>query len=115
MKKWQIENSEISKILVRVFLFPSFRFCTRVKIENSDLNISENFFRDFRGFGVFDQVSLCYHVEKNEARCNQNDVVIVFSDVIDIDYNEIVSFGFHQKCFFGSESSNNGEFLPEGT
>ena len=26
MKKWQIENSEISEILFRVFLFPSFPF-----------------------------------------------------------------------------------------
>ena len=114
MKKWQIENSEISKILVRVFLFPSFRFCTRVKIENSDLKISENFFRDFRGFGVFDQVSLCYHVEKNEARCNQNDVVIEFSDVIDIDYNEIVSFGFHQKCFLVLKVRIMESFYPKG-
>ena len=39
----------------------------------------------------------------------------VFPDVIDIDYNVIVSFGFHQKCFFGSESLNNGEFLLEWT
>ena len=63
MKKWQIENSETSEIseileiLFRVFLFPSFRFCPTAKIENSDINMSENFFRDFRdfrGFRVFD-------------------------------------------------------------
>ena len=40
MKKWQIENSEKSEIseisekLLRVFLFPSFRFCPTAKIEN---------------------------------------------------------------------------------
>ena len=54
MKKWQIENSEISEILFRVFLFPSFRFCPRAKIENSYLKISEKNSRDFRGFRVFD-------------------------------------------------------------
>ena len=57
MKKWQIENSEISEIseiLFRVFLFPSFRFCPTAKIENSDLKISEKNFRDFQGFQVFD-------------------------------------------------------------
>ena len=43
--------------------------------------------------------SRCCHVEKNEARCNQNDIVTVFSDVIDIDYNAVVSLGFHQKSF----------------
>ena len=51
MKKWQIKKSEI---LFRVFLFTSFRFCPRVKIENSDLKISEKSFQDFRGFQVFD-------------------------------------------------------------
>ena len=57
MKKWQIENlgkSEISKIsekLFRVFLFPSFRFYPIVKIENSDLKISQ---KNFRGFRVFE-------------------------------------------------------------
>ena len=39
----------------------------------------------------------------------------IFPDVIDIDYNPMVYFDFYQKCFFGSESSNNVEFLPEGT
>ena len=37
MKKWQIENSEkleISEKLFRVFLFSSFRFCPKAKIEN---------------------------------------------------------------------------------
>ena len=41
MKKWQIENSEISKILeilFRVFLFPSFRFCPIAKIEFSEIS-----------------------------------------------------------------------------
>ena len=53
MKKWLIKNSEtseiseISEILFRVFLFPSFRFCPKDKIENSDLRISEKYFRDF--------------------------------------------------------------------
>ena len=56
MKKWQIKNSERSEIsekLFRVFLFPSFRFCPTVKIENSDLKILEKNFQDFqdlRGF-----------------------------------------------------------------
>ena len=63
MKKWQIETSEtseiseISEILFRVFLFPSFRLWLQAKIENLDLKISENNFRDFRdyrGFQVFD-------------------------------------------------------------
>ena len=53
--------------------------------------------------------------KKNKARCNQKDVMTVFLDVIDIEYNAMVSFGFHQKMFFGSRSSNNGEFLPERT
>ena len=47
-------------------------------------------------------------MEKNEARSNQN-------DVIDIDYSVIVPFGLSSEMFFGSENSNNGEFLPEGT
>ena len=47
MKKWQIENSEISEILFRVFLFPNFRFCPSAKIENSDLKISEKNLRVF--------------------------------------------------------------------
>ena len=57
MKKWQIENSEtseISEILFRVFLVPSFRVCPRAKIKNSDLKISEKNFWDFWGFWVFD-------------------------------------------------------------
>ena len=57
MKKWQIENSEtseISEILFRVFLFPSFRFCPVAKIENSELQISEKNFRVLRVFRVFD-------------------------------------------------------------
>ena len=61
MKKWQIENSvtsEISEILLRVLLFPSFQFYPTTKIENSDLKTSEKNFRDFRvfrGFRLFDQ------------------------------------------------------------
>ena len=39
----------------------------------------------------------------------------IFPDLIDIDYNPVASFDFYQKCFFGSESSNNVKFLPEGT
>ena len=56
MKKWQIKNSEtleILEILFRVFLFPSFRFYPTAKIKNSDLKISEIFFRDFRDFRRF--------------------------------------------------------------
>ena len=59
MKKRQIENSEtseileISEILFRVFLLPSFRFCLTAKIENLDLKISEKNFRDFRDFREF--------------------------------------------------------------
>ena len=58
MKKWQIENSEtseiseISEILFWVFLFPSFRFCSIAKIENSDLKILEKNFRVFRVFDL---------------------------------------------------------------
>ena len=52
MKKWQIENLETSEILFRVFLFPSFRFCTIAKIENSDLKISGKNFRVFRVFDL---------------------------------------------------------------
>ena len=47
MKKWQIENSvtsEISEILLRVLLFPSFQFYPTTKIENSDLKTSEKNF-----------------------------------------------------------------------
>ena len=54
MKKWHIENletSEISEKLFRVFLFPSFRFCPTAKIENLDLKISG---KNFRGLRVFD-------------------------------------------------------------
>ena len=69
MKKWQIENSETSEILeilFRVFLFPSFRFCPTAKIENSDINISEKFFRDFRGFRVFDLAGDSLSFRKDE-------------------------------------------------
>ena len=52
MKKWQIENSEISEKLFRVFLFPSLRFCPIAKIKNSDLKISEKNFEDFRVFDL---------------------------------------------------------------
>ena len=58
MKKWQIEIletseiSEISEILFWVFLFPSFRFCSIAKIENSDLKILEKNFRVFRVFDL---------------------------------------------------------------
>ena len=50
MKKWQIENSERSRIseisqkLFLVFLFPSFQFFPTTKIENSDLKILEKNF-----------------------------------------------------------------------
>ena len=50
MKKWQIENSEksetseISEKLFRVFLYPSFRFCSTTKIKNSNLKISQKNF-----------------------------------------------------------------------
>ena len=53
MKKWQIENSEtseileISEILFRVSLFPSFQFDPVAKIEKSDLKISEKNFQVF--------------------------------------------------------------------
>ena len=65
MKKWQIENSEtseISEILFRVFLFPSFRFCPIAKIENSDLKISE---KNFRVFRVFDLASKIISLKKS--------------------------------------------------
>ena len=56
MKKWQIENSEtseISEILFRVFLFPSFRFCPTGKVEQWDLKTSGKIFPVFRDFRVF--------------------------------------------------------------
>ena len=57
MKKWQIENSEKSEISEKSYsefsFFPSFRFCSTAKFENSDLKISEKIFRDFRDFQVF--------------------------------------------------------------
>ena len=58
--------------------------------------------------------SLCCYVEKNEAGSNQNIVMTLFPDVIDINYND----GFiwlSSEIFLVSESSNNGEILPEGT
>ena len=62
MKKWQIENSEISEMLFRVFLFPSFRFCPIAKIENSDLKISG---KNFRVFRVFDLAVMQTSIQKN--------------------------------------------------
>ena len=65
MKKWQIENSETSEIsdileiLFRVFLFPSFRFCPKAKIENSDLKISEKKFRVFDLANVSTATTTC--------------------------------------------------------
>ena len=53
MKKWQIENSEtseileISEILFRVSLFPSFQFDPVDKNKKSDLKISEKNFQVF--------------------------------------------------------------------
>ena len=55
MKKWEIENlekSEISEKLFRVFLFSSFQSFPTAKIQSSDLKISEKNSRDFRGFQV---------------------------------------------------------------
>ena len=57
MKKWEIENlekSEISEKLFRVFLFSSFQSFPTAKIQSSDLKISEKNSRDFRGFQVFE-------------------------------------------------------------
>ena len=63
MKKWQIENletleiSEISEILFRVSLFPSFQFCPTAKSKKLGFKNLGNKFRDFRcflGFRVFD-------------------------------------------------------------
>ena len=58
MKKCQIKNSETSEIsyiseIFRVFLFPSFWFCTTANIENSDLKILEKIFWDFWVSWVF--------------------------------------------------------------
>ena len=38
--------------LLQVFLFPSFRFCRKAKIENSDLKFLERKFRVFRAFDL---------------------------------------------------------------
>ena len=70
MKKWQIESSktseilEISEKLFRVFLFPSFHFCSTAKFENLDLKILEKKFRDFldiRSPRIFDLAVLASH------------------------------------------------------
>ena len=58
MKKCQIKNSETSEIsyiseIFRVFLFPSFWFCTTADIENLDLKILEKFIWDFWVFWIF--------------------------------------------------------------
>ena len=80
MKKWQIENSEtseiseISEILFRVFLFPSFRFCPKAKIENLNLKILEKNIRDFRDFRVFDMPyihSFYLYVQKKQNKTKQ--------------------------------------------
>ena len=75
MKKWQIENSEkseilkISKKVFWVFLFQSFRFWPAKKIENSDLKILENNFRDFRDLRVFWVFDLaCFDIKFNVFR-----------------------------------------------
>ena len=67
MKKWQIENLEISEILFRVFLFPSFRFCPIAKIENSDLKISEKIseFSEISEFSTWPQFWL--HIEISQS------------------------------------------------
>ena len=78
MKKWQIENSEtseiseISEILFRVFLFPSFRFCPKAKIENSNLKILEKNIRDFRVFDMPYIHSFYLYVQKNKTKKKQN-------------------------------------------
>ena len=59
MKMWQIENSEtseileISEVLFRVFLFPSFRFCPTAKIGNSDSKIFKKKIPNFLRFSSF--------------------------------------------------------------
>ena len=40
--------------------------------------------------------------------------VIMFSDVIEIDYNAMVSFGFHQKCFSVVKVRIMESFDPKG-
>ena len=58
-KKGKFENSETSEIseisekLFRAIFFPSFQFCPRVKIENSDLKIPEKKFLRFPRFSWF--------------------------------------------------------------
>ena len=54
-KSGKSEISEISEVLFRVFLFPSFQFCPIAKIENLDLKISG---KNFRVFQVFDLAKL---------------------------------------------------------
>ena len=55
----------------------------------------------------------CFHVEKNETHCNQNDVMTVFPDVIDIDYNAMASFGFYKKCFLILKVQIMESFYPK--
>ena len=55
----------------------------------------------------------CCHVEKKKACCNQNGVR---DSVSWRHWHRLQCNGFiwlSSEIFFGSESSNNGEFLPE--
>ena len=61
MKKWQIENSEISEILFQAFSSPSFWSCSIAKIENLEYKSLEKSFREFRGFR-FSTLACCFNL-----------------------------------------------------
>ena len=47
----KVANRKLGKVSNLGKIIPSFRFCPKAKIENSDLKILE---KNFRGFQVFD-------------------------------------------------------------
>ena len=76
MKKWQIENSEKSEIseisekLLRVFLFPSFRFCPSAKIENRIWNSWEKM-SEISEFSTWSKKFVLFTDQKQPLKCTQ--------------------------------------------
>ena len=54
----KVENLRNLGKVIPIFLFPSLRFYSTAKIENTDLKISEKNPRDFRDFRVFDLTNI---------------------------------------------------------
>ena len=92
MANRKLGKSKISEKFFRVFLFPSFQFCTTAKIEISDLKILEKNFRDFRGFDLaaFDRAVL-----------NGNDVLSILVVSTKKRYSSFLKkvFVFQKICF----------------